>query len=632
MCGIAGWLGHVDDPVRTAADLAGALRHRGPDASASRRFEHAALVHTRLRILDLTDTGAQPMSNEDGSVWTVFNGELYDHAAERARLARYGHRLRGRSDTEILPHLFEQHGAGFVGRLRGMFAWAVYDAVGHRLLLARDRFGIKPLFYAVRPDSLIFASEINAIRSLPGIDTTPDAQAISDYLALFCVPAPLTFYRGVRALPPGHLLDATWRDGRLDVEVRPFHTWTIAPQLDLPLDRAVGQADALIQDAVQRQLESDVPLGSLLSGGIDSSLVSTAAQARLGSLETYNVRLPAADYDETWAATAVSHRIGSRHRTLDLQDFRGTWDEVTGLLRHAGQPFADTSMFAVHAISRLMRRHVTVALSGDGGDEAFGGYSAYTQIGGLARLRQVPGPLVRAGAALLRRASRALPIPAQLPDRLHLLAGLDEVGIVETLRSWIRTDEHARLSRLPGVDPVRRWFTPRWSHALPATASALERLSALTTEVDARLVLPNDMLFKVDLASMKEGLEVRVPLLDEDLFDFGLTLPHALKTTGRSGKRVLRGVAARRLPAAVAAKQKHGFGVPVDTWVTGDCKLRLRHELLRTGTHLPEIVDPAVYRPWVEAFATGGSVAGLTREGLYQRVIMLLSLHLCLDA
>jgi asparagine synthase (glutamine-hydrolysing) len=631
MCGIAGWIGAMDDATTVAAGLGVALRHRGPDRLGQRQWNRAALVHTRLSIIDLSEAGAQPMCNGDGSVWVAFNGEIYNHADERRQLESRGHRFRGRSDTEVLPHLYQEFGAAFVTRLKGMFAWAMYEPAREALLLGRDRFGIKPLFYAADDRRLVFASEITALKGVPGVDLTPDPQALSDYLALFCIPAPLTFYRGIRALPPGHLLEARWVNGRVQTNVRPFHAWMIAPRADLTLDEAVDRADGLIQSAVGAQLESDVPLGALLSGGIDSSLVSAAAQAAIGSLHTYNVQFPDAGNDETEAARTVSGHIHSHHETLDLQAFRGTWDGVTGLLRHAGQPFADTSMFGVHAVSRLMRQRVTTALSGDGGDEGFGGYPLYGQLEDVIRIQALPKGLIRLGATLLAPPARVGALPMQVPSRLRLLADADAVGVVQAFRSWVRVDEHARLSRVRHVDPVRRWFEPHWLHDLPRRASALERLSALATEVDARLLLPNDMLFKVDMASMKESLEVRVPLLDEDLFAFGLTLPHALKSRSRVGKRVLRGVARRRLPEQIAAKRKHGFTVPVDLWVTEDFKAQLRRTLLQQRTSLPEVVDPAVYRPWVTAFCEGGRLPGITREGLYQRTIMLLALHLALD-
>jgi asparagine synthase (glutamine-hydrolysing) len=630
----------MEDAPAVATRLASALRHRGPDRVGQRLWDRAGLVHTRLSIIDLSDAGAQPMCDDAAAAWVAFNGEIYNHAFERGLLQAMGHHFRGRSDSEVLPHLYREFGPTFVTRLKGMFALAIYEPARETLLLARDRFGIKPLFYAhdITHQRLIFASEIAALKQLSAaaagvgvdIDLTPDRQALSDYLALFCIPAPLTFYRGIRALPPGHLLEARFINNRLQTNVRPYHSWTIAPRPETRLGDAVDRANALIQSAVSRQLESDVPLGALLSGGIDSSLVSAAAQSAIGSLHTYNVRFPDTDHDETAAATAVSTHIQSRHETLDLQTFRGTWESVTTLLQHAGQPFADTSMFAVNAVSRLMRQRVTTALSGDGGDEGFGGYPLYAQLERVTHVRALPRPLIRLGATLLGAPARVGALPAQIPSRLRLLADTDTVGVIQAFRSWVRADDHARLSRLRDVDPVRRWFEPQWHHDLPRHASSLERLSALATEIDARLLLPNDMLFKVDIASMKESLEVRVPMLDEELFAFGLTLPHALKSHARTAKRVLRGVARKRLPRAIATKRKHGFTVPIDLWVTPDFKAQLRHTLLDGATLLPEVIDPAVYRPWVTSFCDDGQLPGITREGLYQRAIMLLSLHLAL--
>jgi len=349
-------------------------------------------------------------------------------------------------------------------------------------------------------------------------------------------------------------------------------------------------------------------------------------------LRTYNVRFPGADYDETSAATAVSRHIQSRHQTLDLQDFRGTWEGIVDLLKQAGQPFADTSMFAVNAVSALMRRQVKVALSGDGGDEAFSGYSFYTQLAHVARLQSVPRPLFRLGRAFTVPLAGIGAIPAQVPRRLRLLENADDVGVVQAFRSWVRDDEHRRLVRTQNAEPVRRLFEPQWRYDLPRDACRSERLSALCTEMDTRLFLSNDMLFKVDMASMKESLEVRVPMLDEDLFAFGLALPHSLKVHARVGKSVLRRVAERRLPPAVASKGKHGFAVPVDAWVTEDFKRQLRSTLLEGKTVLPDFLEPKVYRPWIEAFCNGSSVAGITREGLYQRATMLLALHTALPS
>ncbi len=634
MCGIAGWLGSVSDGQQSATRMARALKHRGPDSQGVRSWPGATLVHTRLSILDLSPTGAQPIANQDETVWAVFNGEIYNHRDLRRELESRGHVFRGRSDSEVLPHLYQEEGPGFVSRLRGMFALAIFDVRAQTLLLARDRFGIKPLFYAQAPHRLAFASEINALLTLPGIDDRPDRQALYDFAALLYIPAPETFYRGIRALQPGEVLEARLSHGDVSWKTRTFHQWTINPDQTVTAAQAIDRTDALLTAAVQRQMESDVPLGALLSGGIDSSLVSAAAQeAANRSLHTFNVRFSEQEYDETWAAVAVARHIGSDHTTLDMDEMRGTWDHVTGLLQHAGQPFADTSMFAAHAVCRLMRQHVTVALSGDGGDEAFGGYNTFWQIARIARLQRLPAPLLHAASLLLTPAAGLGMVPHRLLHRLREFENADDISVMQNLFSWTREDEHRRLCLDEGKQlPIRRFFEPKLEIRLPRGASRLERLSAATTETNLRLVLPNDFLFKVDTASMKESLEIRVPMLDEDLFAFGLTLPHRLKVSGRTCKLVLRGVADRRLPPAVARKPKWGFSIPIDTWVDASFKARVRETLLGRMSRLPDVFRPEAYRPIIEAFCSGQLHPDISRQGLYQRVVMLLSVHLALSS
>lgn len=631
MCGIAGWLGTLQDGEQHATRMAQTLHHRGPDAWGVRSWPEATLVHTRLSIIDLSPTGAQPMANEDGTVWAVFNGEIYNHRDLRRTLEARGHIFKGRSDTEVLPHLYEEEGSAFVAKLRGMFALAIYDTRTRTLVLARDRFGIKPLFYAITKDRMMFASEINALLDLPGVDYQPDRQAIYDFAALFHIPAPETVYKGIRALQPGELLEARLETHGVAYKVRTYHQWTIAPDPTITQDQAVDRADALVAAAVQRQLESDVPLGTLLSGGIDSSLVSVAAQEALGGeLHTFNVRFSEKQYDETWAAVAVAEHMGSCHETLDMDDIQGTWDHVTSLLLHAGQPFADTSLFAVNAVCQAMRRRVTVALSGDGGDEGFGGYNVYWQIARIARWQTLPTVVWRGMPAMLMPLARLRVIPEHLPQRFRELTGADDTSIIQNLCCWVREQELRRLCWEADVLPIRRWFEPQWKYHLPPGASRLERLAASMTEVNVRLILPNDFLFKVDTASMKESLEVRVPMLDEDLFAFGLSLPYHHKVKGRTCKRVLRAVAERKLPAAVANKPKLGFGIPIDTWVNADFKVHLRDVLLGPSSSLPEFFRPEAYRPILKAFCEGHSYPGISREGLYHRAIMLLSVHLAI--
>ena len=316
MCGIGGWLGSVPESEPLALRMIGALRHRGPDGHGIRLWPAAGLIHTRLSIIDLSPAGAQPMTNKDGTVWTVFNGEIYNHRALRQDLELRGHKFKGRSDGEVLAHLYEEEGIAFVTKLRGMFAFVLYDTRRRAMFLVRDRFGIKPLFYATGKHRLAFASEINALLALPGIDRRPDRQAIYDFAALFYIPAPETFYKGIRALEPGTVIEARLDDDRIACTTHIYHRWTITPDYRMTLEEAADRADKLVTAAVGRQIESDVPLGALLSGGIDSSLVSAAAQASIRKdLQTFNVRFAENEYDETWAAVAVAQHIRSCHQT-----------------------------------------------------------------------------------------------------------------------------------------------------------------------------------------------------------------------------------------------------------------------------------------------------------------------------
>lgn len=607
------------------------MAHRGPDARGVRLWDEAALVHTRLSIIDLSEAGAQPMANEDGSVWTIFNGEIYNHRELRRTLEGRGHVFRGYADSEILPHLFEEEGQDLAGFLRGMFAFAVYDVRRRTLLLVRDRFGIKPLFYADSSAAVAFASELRPLLSLPGVNTEHDRQAVHDFTALGYIPAPATFYRGIRALEPGCSVEAVLEPGgAVSITHRRFHQWHIAVDAARRADELVDRAEALVRGAVARQLESDVPLGSLLSGGIDSSLVTAAAQqAAHGDLRTFNVRFSEDAYDETWAAQAVASHLGTRHTTLDLSSTPGTWDDVTSLLMHTGQPFADTSIFGVNAVCRAMRRHVAVALSGDGGDEGFGGYDTFWQIQRIIRFQHLSRTRWAPVSGLLGPLEALGVISHRLVHRVHEVRQADDPQLLQSLFCWVGRDEHRALCQPDaGVLPVARWFVPQWENDLPRSASHLDRLSASVTEIYTRLTMANDFLFKVDIASMRESLEVRVPMLDEDLFAFGLSLPHSRKVRGRTCKTVLRAVAARWLPAQVARKSKRGFAVPVDTWVTDAFKDTCRDVLLDSSSPLADVLRPEAYRPLVNAFCDGTPYSGISRPGLYSRAIMLLSLHL----
>jgi len=633
MCGIAGWIGYLEnDGYRVAEDLAVSLRHRGPDSKDAKHFDCATLVHTRLSIIDLSDLGAQPMSNEDESVWVAFNGEIYNHVPLRTRLQNQGHHFQGRSDTEILPHLYEELDDDFVSHLRGMFAIALYDKNKKRLLLVRDRFGIKPLFYAPTENGLVFASELNAIKRVDGVDLRPDRQAICDYAALHYIPAPQTAYMGIRNLEPGQILEAYWNGNKVMYSARTYHGWSIEPDGALSYQDALERAESLIQTAVQSQLESDVPLGALLSGGIDSSLVSVSAKKALREeLRTFNVSFDDDLYDETWAAVAVADHIRSQHQTLKMTDVSSPWSYTVGLLHQAGQPYADTSILALNLIAQEMRRHVTVALSGDGGDEAYGGYGSHLRLPYLGLLGRLPRLLRRIGfwgASSLARLPAAIGmVPHQIPYRLSDLSDSEDiVDLIRSLMSWMRDEEQRRICRDRDFLPSRRHYLPRWKSNLD-DMSTLEKAAAILTEAQVRLRMANDYLFKVDTASMRHSLEIRVPMLDEDLFALGLSLPYHLKVSQNEGKRVLRGVAMRQLPVLVAKKPKQGFAVPVDHWVNNDFRHRFRDALLGPNSVLPEFFNPDVYSPIIDAFSLEERHPLISRAGLYQRAIMFMSLQ-----
>jgi len=348
-------------------------------------------------------------------------------------------------------------------------------------------------------------------------------------------------------------------------------------------------------------------------------------------LQTFNVQFLDKEFDETWAALEVAKSIKSRHQILDMADGQGTWDLVTHLLVHAGQPFADTSLFAVNGVCRLLRQHVTVALSGDGGDEGFGGYNQYWQLEKISRWQVLPPFFWCAASSAVAPLAAWGRVPQRLARILGDLAQADDTAIMQYLFCWIREKEHQNLCRDTHLLPIRRLFESRWNNQLSSKASRVERLSAHATEVNIRLTLANDFLFKVDTASMRESLEVRVPMLDENFFSYGLSLPHRLKVEGQTCKKVLREIGKRHLPPAVAKKPKMGFGIPVDRWVDSDFKMKLRETLLGRSSRLSEYFYLDTYRPIIEAFCDGVEHSDISRQGLYQRAIMLLAVHLALE-
>ena len=648
MCGFAGRFHSVAlpaDPMwHERADAR--LAHRGPDGSGHYQDALCELVHRRLALVDLSPTGAQPMANEDGSVYVVFNGEIYNHRDLRANLQSRGHRFRGTSDTEVLVHLYEELGVEMAARLQGMFAFAIYDRRARRLLLVRDRFGIKPLFYAAHQEQLVFASEMKALLALTGFRPSIDRQACYDFMGLGYVPEPLTGFAEIRALPKGtaHLVTP---EGQ---QVVKFHKVQAKPSTGRNLtDAAEAVAQTLLR-TVQRQSVADVPVAALLSGGIDSSLVVAAyCRATHKPPQTFNVRFPDKNYDETDVAQSVAGQYQTRHETIDLGESTLGPDVVQRLLRHFDQPFADSSLIPMYAISRAIRdRGVICTLSGDGGDEAFGGYGRFWRANKLVQLMRLPGwaqrMLIGAGDRLAKR-TRNWGRQLFKATTLALAGRHDSSVVLAGLSNYLDERQKQELvlpAAREGLEAAYRLFD---GYAHPG-ARSLEELSLRMSENLFAVGLPSDMLRKVDMMSMLAGIEVRVPMLDEEMVTLGMGLPHRLKTDGRTGKLALRAVAHRWLPPHVANHAKHGFAIPLDVMASPAFHSMLDDLLLTSTARIRTCLNSRLVEAWLRLFKEaqqdcpvglarppralpvyGGSIS---REGLYQRVFMLLSLELWL--
>ncbi len=537
-----------------------ALVHRGPDEGSTDTFGHCVLGHQRLKVVDL-ETGYQPVTNEPGDVVAVFNGEAYNFRALRAELR--DHEVRGTGDTPILPHLYEESGPRFVDRLHGMFALALWDAGRERLVLARDRLGKKPLLWTRLADgTLAFASELKALLRLPGMSREVDLEAIDAYLALQYVPGDRTALHRVRKLPPGHVLVAERETERIE------RYWNAEPaDASTREEEWLERVRSTVSAAVQKRLVADVPLGALLSGGIDSSIVvALMAQASSQPVRTFTVGFSDARYDERDYARAVAERYSTVHDELAIDE-----DVAATLPRLAAsydEPLGDEAAFPTFLIAEQARRHVTVALAGDGGDEAFAGYERYIAHGLAGR---IPAAAARIGAAALRALPAARREPRSTPYRAARF--LDVAG----------APARERYGRLMEVFPLelRRalWADP--DRARPAGLEPPRDGIAGLQLLDVATYLPGDLLLKADIASMAHSLELRSPFLDHEVVELGLALPDSLKTRGREGKIALRRAFARDLPPQVASRGKTGFGVPLGRWFRADLRDAAR-DLLST--------------------------------------------------
>jgi len=558
--------------------MAAALSHRGPDDEGFQTGTHWGLANRRLSVIGV-ESGHQPLSNEDGSLWVVFNGEIYNHRDLRASLEAKGHVFSTAADTEVLVHAYEQYGEAFVEHLCGMFAIALVDVPRQSLLLARDRLGVKPLVYAITAEGTVaFASELASLLRYSGTPRDMDPQALSDYLCLGYVPAPATIFRGVSKLPPASLLTVSF--GAPAARLHRYWRPGFEPKQTLAFRDAAARTRELLEAAVQKRLESEVPLGAFLSGGIDSTAVVALMQRHLNTpVRSFTIGFTQPRYDERAFAQQAASHLGTLH-AAEVAEPRDP-ALLRRLVRHCGEPFCDSSILPAALLSQFARTGVTVALSGDGGDELFGGYQRYQTMVLHRLLRGCPATLRRALAdALLAalpqaRAPRTrLATLRRLADALGdppLEAYMGFQGILS--RAW--RHELANPSQALAKQPDR---IDAWKELLQAgtATDAVERLM----ELDMLEYLPGDLLFKADAASMLHSLEVRSPFLDHELVDFVTRLPRPYKVGLRYRKRLLLAAVADLLPPDIARRGKRGFGVPIAEWLRGGLASTLRETVL----------------------------------------------------
>jgi asparagine synthase (glutamine-hydrolysing) len=575
ICGVVALRGALDPALAASIPaMTDALQHRGPDAGAVWSNPAAALGHRRLSIIDRAG-GAQPMANEDGTRWIVFNGEIYNHRGLRQRLVDRGHRFRTTSDTETILHGYEEYGAGVLDHLEGMFAFAVYDTEAREVFLARDRIGKKPLFWGVFGGALHFASEMKALSRSPAWDDAVDADALEEYLSLGYVLAPRTIYRRVAKLEPGHWLHL--KDGACVTR----QYWDVTAFDEPPPPDPAAAVERLLEQAVRDRLESEVPLGAFLSGGIDSGLVVSCMTDSLGAeVSTTSVGFAAAAHNELQAAAMTANHCHTKHHAEVIEPrLDDILDRIVGAF---DEPFADASAIPTYYVSQMARRHVTVALSGDGGDETFGGYSfRYVPHAVEGYARTLAGPV---GRSLCGWAGRHWPRDRRLPRAFRLGTLLENVARDPASAYYFDLcfmkpgDTSALTGRSPALDPsaTRVYDAVTAPYRRCPSTSVLQR----AMYADLKVYLPNDVLVKVDRMSMQHGLEVRCPLLDHRLVELAFRLPAHVKMPRLQPKRILRQIAERRLPAELLRLPKHGFSAPVGEWIAGTHAEMFREDVL----------------------------------------------------
>jgi len=579
MCGITGIVRNDGAQIdrELLARMNDAIRHRGPDDDGFYFGDGVGLAMRRLSIIDLK-SGHQPIHNSDQTAWIVFNGEIYNYRELRKQLEDRGHHFYTDSDTEAIVHAYDEYGTECPKYLRGMFAFAIWDERAKSLFLARDRVGKKPLLYAQLNGQFVFGSEFMALLQHPDVSRDVNYEAIHHYLSFICVPAPLTAYQAIRKLQPGHSL--LWKNGEIKLE----RYW----QIDFSHKISISEAEAgervvdLLRDAVKVRLMSEVPLGAFLSGGIDSSaIVALMAQESSEKVKTFSIGFEEQDFSELHHARRVAEHVGAEHHEFIVRP--DAMEILPTLVEHYGEPFADSSAIPSYYVSRETRKYVTVALNGDGGDECFAGYERYAAMNLAQRYAKILPAAIRNG--VIQNVSRALPEfqsranPLRKAQRFLDAASLSPV---QRYLRWVSAfDEQAKLNlysddflnqtaAFSTVGFLEPWFAK-------ANGSGIVDASLLT---DTMTYLPNDLLVKMDIASMTVSLEARSPFLDHHLMEFAASLPESLKLRGMTTKYLLKRVLKQFVPAENLTRAKMGFGVPIGHWFRGTMQPFLRETLL----------------------------------------------------
>jgi asparagine synthase (glutamine-hydrolysing) len=604
MCGIVGMV-NLDGRAAEAALLERmnqAIFHRGPDEDGFYLKGHVGMAMRRLAIIDLKG-GQQPIADEEGAAWIVYNGEVYNYREVKKELEARGHRFHTDCDTEVVLHAYLEYGEDCPRHLRGMFAFAIWDERKQELFVARDRVGKKPLLYAKTRDAFVFGSEFSALLLHPSVSREIDRAALDDYLSFMCVPAPQTAYRDIRKLEPGHSLTL---NAAGEVKTRRYWEPDFSKKIKVSEEEAGERALELLREAVRVRLMSEVPLGAFLSGGIDSSaVVALMAEESSGPVKTFSIGFEEQDFSELHHARRVAERVGAEHHEFVVRP--DAMEVLPLLVEHYGEPYADSSAIPTYYVARETRKHVTVALNGDGGDECFAGYERYAAMRMSERYRKLPGVLRE---RVIRQALELLPISELKPSRARKLRRFLRAASLPPVERYLRwvsiVDREAKddlysaeFKEEVGGRDAGAWLRPWFARANGAGVVDAALLA------DTMTYLPNDLLVKVDIASMANSLEARSPFLDHHVIEFAASLPENLKLRGLTTKYILKKTLQKLLPSENLTRGKMGFGVPIGHWFRGQMQPFLRENLLSARAAGRGLFRPEAVRRMVELHTRG---------------------------